>query len=86
MLSSSWNTSVLGWLTQCTFGEKIAQGGIYQFWVIKILLEVQMFIDIIEFWFKKPGCFSLFNHSQFHNITVSMMQYSLGNHKYMASH
>ena len=50
MLNSSGNTSVLGWLTQCTFGEKIAQGGIYQFRVIKILLEIQMFIDIIEFW------------------------------------
>ena len=34
---------------QCTFGEKIAQFDISQFYVIKINRRVQMFIDIAEF-------------------------------------
>ena len=52
MLDSLGTTSVLVWLTQCTFGEKIAQGGISQVWVFQILLQVQMFIDIVEFRYK----------------------------------
>ena len=34
---------------QCTFGEKIARFNISQFYVIKIIHQVQMVIDIAEF-------------------------------------
>ena len=42
------------WLAQkCSFGEKIARARISQFQVIKILLEVQMFTDIVELKYKE---------------------------------
>ena len=37
------------WLAhQCTFGEKIVRVSITQFSMIKIFLQVEMFIDIVE--------------------------------------
>ena len=34
---------------QWAFGVKIAQVSLSQFWVIKIILKVNIFIDIVEF-------------------------------------
>ena len=50
MLESLATTEVLDWLTNARFGEKIARVGISQFQVINILHQVQMFIDIFEFY------------------------------------
>ena len=55
-------TSVLGWLTKCTFGEKIARASISQFQVIKILLQIQMFF--IQLNLDQINTFLSLNHSQ----------------------
>ena len=48
------------WLPhQCTFVEKIALVSNSHFLVIKIILKVQMFIDIVEFKWKKKLFFTI---------------------------
>ena len=49
MLQSVATISVVGWLINARLVRKIARAGISQLWVIKMLLQVQMFNDMVEF-------------------------------------
>ena len=62
MLESLANTSVLGWFTQCTFGEKVALISISKFKVAKILPQIHFYF--IYFSLDKNGMFFIIKHYQ----------------------